>query len=421
MNEHLVHKITLEVPAANYEMAKELQAYGKNWTTEVFPSLLEKSLNTLGKKDEFILIDRLEIAIPDLPWKLSDLQWDELIKTQLLKGGLSKLPSEIIFKDLIFYLKNGSFQTQSIFKKTKDLENYILEHISEFKIENGEFSPEIFDSNEKLRRLFSNFSSNFVEEIFKEIFRISLEESKTLYSFFKKIIDENSLEKMLLIPISLAILKEGKEEKKKQFFKKIVQNPQKSELEELVVNQKEIVSKKEKIKESKEKAQVYINCPNAGLVLLLPYITTLFENLNLLSEKKFRNESTQQKGVQILHYLATGNSKGEEEDLVFPKLLCSFEFSDFIKIESQLEEETKSECSQLLESVIEHWNVLKSTSVDGFRNSFLQRTGRLQEEDQNYQLEVEESGIDILLNQIPWGFRNFKLPWMEKAIITQWY
>lgn len=56
----------------------------------------------------------------------------------------------------------------------------------------------------------------------------------------------------------------------------------------------------------------------------------------------------------------------------------------------------------LLQTVIDYWEVLKSTSPDGLREGFLQRQGKLTRSgDRNWKLQVEQQAIDILLGSLP--------------------
>ena len=74
----------------------------------------------------------------------------------------------------------------------------------------------------------------------------------------------------------------------------------------------------------------------------------------------------------------------------------------------------------MLKSVIEHWQVLQNISVESFRETFLQRDGKIKVTEK-ISLEVETFEIDILQENLPWGYRFYKLPWMNKVIETQWY
>jgi hypothetical protein len=165
---------------------------------------------------------------------------------------------------------------------------------------------------------------------------------------------------------------------------------------------------------------VFLNCPNAGLVILLPFIKRFFENIGLVNDDEFIDEISKIKGLQALHFLATGSEVENEQDLLLPKILCGFEIEEFVEFNSNLHENTKNEANELLKSVIVHWQILQNTSVEALRETFLQRNGSLKIVS-SFLLRVSNSGVDVLLDSIPWGFRNFKLPWMQKSIITEWH
>lgn len=421
MKTHIVHKINLQIPAPNYEKAKELQGRAENWAENEFPNILNQSLDNIRGGEELLFIDKIEIEIPDLPWTLTEQQWKKKIQTEILEAKLIKLPFEVIFQEWLFFIKSGSFQSQSVFKDKRNLENHFFKHLAEWETQSPILLNEVFSSPDKIKRLFHHFTCKFVEEILLKAFSISVEEANILYHFFQKNLLDNSVEKKELIQNAISILQNAGNQKRKELFKIIKLNPKKQNLEKVLINK----NAKEDLEKEKErtdpKLNLYFNCPNAGLVILLPYFLPLLQNLGMLKEKQFKDEAAQLRSLQIIHFLATGASEPEEEDLVLPKILCGFEIHDFVLIEGELDELTKKECLLLIESVIEHWEVLKNTSVEGLRTSFLQRNGRLKIEDHQYEVEVENSGIDILLDKVPWGFRNIKLPWMEKPILIQWY
>jgi hypothetical protein len=165
---------------------------------------------------------------------------------------------------------------------------------------------------------------------------------------------------------------------------------------------------------------VFLNCPNAGLVILLPFLKRFFENIYFVKDDAFVDEISKVKAIQALHFLVTGNEVENEQDLLLPRILCGFEIAEFIEFKGDLDENTRNEANELLKSVIEHWQILQNTSVEGLRETFLQRDGSLKIES-SFLLRVSNSGVDVLLDSIPWGFRNFKLPWMQKSIITEWH
>jgi hypothetical protein len=74
-----------------------------------------------------------------------------------------------------------------------------------------------------------------------------------------------------------------------------------------------------------------------------------------------------------------------------------------------------------LRSVIENWKALKNTSIKGLQESFLQRSGKLIEQNDQFVVQPEQQSIDLLLEFVPWTFRLTRLPWMKKAMQIDWY
>jgi Contractile injection system tape measure protein len=80
-----------------------------------------------------------------------------------------------------------------------------------------------------------------------------------------------------------------------------------------------------------------------------------------------------------------------------------------------------TEGEHLLQTAIDYWQVLKSTSSDGLREGFLQRAGKLTfEDDDNWRLQVEQQSIDVLLGSLPWGINVVTLPWLKNLIMVEW-
>jgi hypothetical protein len=73
----------------------------------------------------------------------------------------------------------------------------------------------------------------------------------------------------------------------------------------------------------------------------------------------------------------------------------------------------------LLTAVTQQWSALRETSIDGLRESFLKRDGKLEEEDSFY-LKIEQKPFDLLLDQIPWNISKIKLSWMPKILNVEW-
>lgn len=88
--------------------------------------------------------------------------------------------------------------------------------------------------------------------------------------------------------------------------------------------------------------------------------------------------------------------------------------------EKELNPEAKIECEELLQAAIGHWSVLKNTSVDGLRETFLQRNGKISRVEKGWKLQVERKTVDVLLAKLPWGLGIIKLPWMNDMMFVEW-
>ncbi|QKX07305.1 hypothetical protein HN014_21120 [Aquimarina sp. TRL1] len=160
----------------------------------------------------------------------------------------------------------------------------------------------------------------------------------------------------------------------------------------------------------------------AGLVLVHPFIESLFRATGIIHEKApVIADKEKSLAVHLLHYLATGKEQVLESEMLLAKFLCGFCVNTPIKRELVIPEEMKREADALIKSVISHWGVLKSTSVDGLREGFIQRNGKLiLDTSDKYRLIVERKAQDILLDKLPWNRSIIRLPWIDKLIFVEW-
>jgi hypothetical protein len=166
---------------------------------------------------------------------------------------------------------------------------------------------------------------------------------------------------------------------------------------------------------SKESEGIYIN--NAGLVIVASFLPLLLKNLLLVQDGKIDNIS---KTVCLVQYLASGNESVAEFELVLTKILCGIDIQLPVETEIHFEENEKKEINEVLLSVIEYWGILKDTSIDGLRESFLMRNGKLWFENNEWHLQVEQRPYDMLLQQLPWNISMIRLPWMKHLLKTNW-
>ena len=161
--------------------------------------------------------------------------------------------------------------------------------------------------------------------------------------------------------------------------------------------------------------EIYIT--DAGLVIIAPFLPVFFSKLDLVKETKIADING---ALCLVKYLVSGKNEVAEFELAFAKILCGIEIESPVDTTIYLTQDEKNEANELLLSVIEYWSILKDTSVEGLRQSFLQREGKLTFNNNEWLLQVEQKGYDMLLRQLPWNISMIKLPWMKCLLKTEW-
>jgi hypothetical protein len=156
---------------------------------------------------------------------------------------------------------------------------------------------------------------------------------------------------------------------------------------------------------------------NAGAVIIAAFIYPLFAHVGLLHENEITDKNN---ALQLLHYSITGNDQPAEFELLLPKVLCGMEVEAIPEMYLPLDAAMLHQADEMLAAVINHWNVLKNTSVQGLRESFLQRSGKLSFDGNEWLLQVEQKPYDMLLQQLPWTISMIRLPWMPQVLQTEW-
>ena len=159
---------------------------------------------------------------------------------------------------------------------------------------------------------------------------------------------------------------------------------------------------------------------DAGLVLLHPFLSALFEARGLTTDSRFAGESEQLRAVQLTACLAAGESAREEPEMVIAKLLCGWPLEAPVPRETALDAADLAEAEALLHAAIGHWTALGQASPEALRETFLTRPGRLRERADAWQLEVERRGVDVLLERLPWALNPVRLPWMPLPLHVMW-
>lgn len=167
-----------------------------------------------------------------------------------------------------------------------------------------------------------------------------------------------------------------------------------------------------------EKERFYLS--NAGIVILAPYFSRLFEKMRWTENGIFKDEGVKVRAVFAMQYLAFGLTEFPETELVLNKLLVDWQREEVLPLSVEFGEEEKEVFDSLLKGAMAHWSVMEHTSVDGFRGSFLIRNGVMADTGDIWQLTVEEKSYDVLLNSLPWTISPVKFPWMKKPLYVNW-
>ncbi|OGG94538.1 MAG: hypothetical protein A2527_00885 [Candidatus Lambdaproteobacteria bacterium RIFOXYD2_FULL_50_16] len=171
--------------------------------------------------------------------------------------------------------------------------------------------------------------------------------------------------------------------------------------------------------EPKEKEGVWF-IKDAGLVLASPFFGAWLKDLNLTQNGAFVDKGAQLRALALIVWLADPKMTRPEWQWALPKLLVGLLPSQPVPPFLPITVFEKAKGLLLLKSIISRWPLLKNTSPDTLRNSFLARPGRLVEEANNWLLQVETSPFDVLLPGLTWGFGMQKFSWMKKPLITHW-
>lgn len=187
-----------------------------------------------------------------------------------------------------------------------------------------------------------------------------------------------------------------------------------TEQEETIIVGKE--QEEELIPEDEQQPLSFIG--NAGLILLAPFLPRLLTLLKLTENGTFKDRDAQIKAIFLMQYAAFGTTEFPEYELQLNKLLAGFKTGIPMPRSIALTEHEMETTDGMLQGVVQHWNKVKT--IEGLREGFLQREGKLDEKDETIELTVENKAYDMLLDAIPWNFKTTKFSWMEKTIQVKW-
>lgn len=159
----------------------------------------------------------------------------------------------------------------------------------------------------------------------------------------------------------------------------------------------------------------------AGIVLLHPFLPIFFQRVGLLdAQNRFLSLEKQLHAVHLLRYLAGKNQPHQSYQLVLEKIVCGLPPDFPIPSEYEVGDDEKMEISDLFGAVRQYWRAVSETSTPGIQRSFIHRQGMACFEEPYWVLRVEESAVDILMDEIPWELSMLVLPWCEFPVWVEW-
>jgi hypothetical protein len=159
----------------------------------------------------------------------------------------------------------------------------------------------------------------------------------------------------------------------------------------------------------------------AGLVMLSPFLETLFERLAWLTpERRFLGPEEQRRAVALLGFLVDGDANPPEWRLSLAKLLCGLELEALCSLDAPLNEAEQAEGEALLQATLAHGQGLLGDEIGPLREGILQRPALLSWRPGAWLLVVERREGDEALEELPWSWGWIRLPWMEAVLQVVW-
>lgn len=420
--------------------------------------LLEIEFDKISGEDEVIILDQVEIdlgiiheaVINKAGWN-TDLM--ESLKKQLkeviLKETTGLTPASVkrsftanSFKQWLFYMQNG-YLPWNVSSGNEAWYDQVMEELATNYGSVAELRKEITDNPVMLSRMIRQHAPTFLISLLEVL---TAEKHTNLLSAITRVFHKRSKDKILPPPVLYeeiweVIFKASSSETDKtkpQELLKLVEEFPSTRLPSIEAKLAEEVNKArydtpglteqaptlkkhmELASQNKDILEQGIYVQHAGLVLIHPFLNSLFKQVALLSGKSFTSVETQEKAIYLLHYVATGHIKAEEHELVLPKILCGYPINLPVKTGVKLLAKHRKEADQMLKAAIASWDILKSTSADGLREGFLQRNGKVLSQNDQIKIQVEKGAIDVLLDHLPWNLSIIKLPWLEDVLKVEW-
>jgi len=442
--EHIIRKQTIDILLKSGMDSFGIQQKLSNQYWNFIIPWLEVEFDNVSNDNDFLVIDSLVIdlgiiQVNDIDKIGVNLKFINIIKKQIqdqfieektFKHSLKiRSTASNHFYQWFFYMANG-YLNWNVSSVNDEWYEHVLQELASDIAAINQFRIEIRDNPFFLLRLIRQHSEDFLILLIKILAPNYIQESTDLINkFHKKLNAKKILNTGIgvafyeifwkkIITISALIPKEDPLNSSIKILNEIdlerlipsqVQDESALDFSEDIINPDDLVEPDD-----------HLFIQYAGLILLHPFLNSLFKNLELLQDKEFVNIKSQEKAIHLLHYAATGNMEPKEYELVVPKIICGYAIKSAIPSRVELTITERNEVDEMLESAISNWGILNNTSPDGLREGFLQRNGAVLIEMDKIKIRVEKGDIDMLLDYLPWNLSLIKLPWLKKIVQVEW-
>jgi hypothetical protein len=168
-----------------------------------------------------------------------------------------------------------------------------------------------------------------------------------------------------------------------------------------------------------EDVEIFVE--NAGMVMVWPFLQQYFQRLDLITEERlFKDEESMEKGAHMLQYMITKEQNAPEEKLFLNKLIVGLPLDYPMHLEVEITDDEKEMTESLLRSIADQWTMMKGAPPEQLRATFLVRDGIIKKDGENWLLQVDKKGYDLVLKRLPWGLAQIRVPWLEYLINVEW-
>lgn len=463
---HVINKLTFEIACSDEQQAFDLREAFYNKYYNEFVDIMEHSCNQFFDQEQMIRLEKLEIYLSAIDHRFADRQqytevfrkaFEQALKTKVSDPSVKKTITQSHLDSLKWFLTEGTLPWW-INERDVDLGKWCME--LQLDDSGSDFISWLLlhQHEEQIWKriafqLASTFKSFIIASIpeleaaeinLKDQLALLLQQKKPLSAL--QAIGVNEMNDFVILAAASILNATPSFSEGLLFQKFLADQPLLKEQEDLpaeilptILNEAAVLTDRNKNVEedyqilnqpdavfgdleaySDESTITKLRTEKAGVILIAAFLPVFFDRLGIWHEGKWVAEQAANNAVLLLHYLATGKEAPFEYELSLEKIICGLPLNSPVNSRLPLLTSEKKEADVLLQSVIEHWFALKDTSVSGLRQAFLQRDGLLSRKNGDWLLEVENKSMDVLMEQLPWGYATVRLPWNQYLICTEW-